>query len=503
MIRAALVLSLFVLVGLGGPTPTPVDTAAAGPSGAVVRLGPDLYANAQYLWKGDPVLIRVCWENPAAAPAERREWVRIAPASTWVRHARVNFTEWDTCTAGEPGVHIRIADVRPAAPGGATINGQTNGITLNLRFDAFGPPGCRSSEELRRRCIQSTAIHEFGHVLGFYHEEERDDYVAPPGLPAEHPCAKQSYQNPAKRLYGAYDQTSVMSYCGQPGGDPTTWKLVLSPGDIAAVQRAYGRRIPGAIVSPGGNCVAAHAASADGAPAFLWACDEAQDDQEWRRGSSSLRLAPDRCLTAKGAPLDGAAPGVLGTCNGHASQRWEMSEVQVRGWGGLCLDLAGGRTEAGTNVQVWSCDALGGANQRWSVVGDEIRYGSSGSSTCLSAAGFKVVIGSCGTILSRFEWRTDGTIRPASAPGLCVDVKGWTDAQYTAGQGLPADGLDVQLFECRQEQMNQRWSITGRIRMVVSTLCLAREGGADRNGIAVRVATCSGSPAQTWDYYPG
>jgi alpha-tubulin suppressor-like RCC1 family protein len=29
MIRAALVLSLFVLVGLGGPTPTPVDTAAA------------------------------------------------------------------------------------------------------------------------------------------------------------------------------------------------------------------------------------------------------------------------------------------------------------------------------------------------------------------------------------------------------------------------------------------------------------------------------------------
>jgi hypothetical protein len=100
-------------------------------------------------------------------------------------------------------VHIRIADVRPAAPGDATINGQTNGFTLNLRFDAFGPPGCRSSEELRRRCIQSTAIHEFGHVLGFYHEEERDDYVAPRGLPDEHPCAKQSYQNPAKRLDSA------------------------------------------------------------------------------------------------------------------------------------------------------------------------------------------------------------------------------------------------------------------------------------------------------------
>ena len=71
MIRPALVLSLFALVGLGGPTPTPVDTAAADPSGAVVRLGPDLYANAQYLWKGDSVLIRVSWENPAAAPAER------------------------------------------------------------------------------------------------------------------------------------------------------------------------------------------------------------------------------------------------------------------------------------------------------------------------------------------------------------------------------------------------------------------------------------------------
>lgn len=165
-----------------------------------------------------------------------------------------------------------------------------------------------------------------------------------------------------------------------------------------------------------------------------------------------------------------------------------------------CLDTL---TEAGTNVQVWSCGALGGANQRWSVVRDEIRYGSSGSSKCMSAAGFKVVIGSCGTILSRLEWRTDGTIRPASAPGLCVDVRSWTDAQYTAGQGLPANGLDVQLFDCRQEQMNQRWSITGRIRMAASTLCLAREGGADRNGIAVRVGTCSGPPAQTWDYFRG
>ena len=200
------------------------------------------YANTDYFWKAAPgsvVVIPVCWENPSAAPAERLGWVRGAIESSWQRYARVSFTEWDRCAAGDPGVHIQILTTgTSSAPGGVLLNGKTNGVKLNLYFSSS--PGCVTSEAARSHCVRAIALHEFGHVLGFYHEEERPDYFAPPGTPSGAPCATQSWPNSSPKYYGPYDVDSVMSYCGQPFADPTTWKETLSPGDVGAVQRAYG-----------------------------------------------------------------------------------------------------------------------------------------------------------------------------------------------------------------------------------------------------------------------
>lgn len=96
--------------------------ALAGAALALASPASALFANRDYYWTGNPVTIPVCWENPSAAPAERREWARDAVESTWQRYARVNFVEWDTCNPGDPGVHIRI-DPFSRMPGGSTLDG--------------------------------------------------------------------------------------------------------------------------------------------------------------------------------------------------------------------------------------------------------------------------------------------------------------------------------------------------------------------------------------------
>ena len=194
-----------------------------------------LYGNTSYFWPGAPVMIAVCWENPTQADATARKWVQRAVERNWARHARVNFTGWGTCTPGAAGLHILHSTNSRTTPGGyPALDGVTNGMELPLS---------RPQHEVR-----ALALHEFGHALGFYHEEERPDYTPAAGAPAA--CAKQSWPNSDPQYYGAYDIDSVMSDCGQPASDPSTWRESLSAGDIAGVQTAYGRRIAGTLLSP-------------------------------------------------------------------------------------------------------------------------------------------------------------------------------------------------------------------------------------------------------------
>ncbi len=462
-----------------------------------------LYANKDFFWKpasGKPVTIPVCWENSGAAPAARRGWARDAIDASWQRYARVNFVEWDTCTTGEKGVRIDIRPGQSAFPGGVNLDGKASGGGLDLSYSG-GPAGCQGSSATLEHCIRAVTAHEFGHVLGFYHEEERDDYVEPRGTPPKAPCSKQTFANSNKQLYGAYDVDSVMSYCGQPASDPATWKEDLSPGDVAAVQRAYGRRIPGSLVSPGGNCVASHLKSKKPVPVFLWDCDEAADDQEWSfdRGKGTLRLGASRCLqVTKAAPA-----AVLGWCAEESpGQHFTLADVRVRGWGGLCLDLHGGVQANGTPVQMWQCGALGGANQRWTITAKgEIRYRSSSRCLTVPAQGDAFLHGCVRPAEQHFSFPTGGQLRLVSTTNTCLDIRAWTDAQYLSGLGLPVNGLRLQRFTCLPQQLNQRWNVTARIRHVLTGRCLVRETSSEANGARITTQTCTGLPAEKWDYY--
>lgn len=510
--RAPATLALLLLTACGA-----IDPGEQIFDGEETELSQGLYGNKNYYWSGNPPMIPVCWENPSnntisgtgftITEATSRGWVRDAVEGQWARYGRVNFTQWDTCTAGEPGVHIRINTTGgSSAPGGNLLNGVDNGVNLNLYYNDR-PGDCQNSLANLQRCVQAVALHEFGHVLGFYHEEERPDYAGGTGTG----CAKQSWPNANPQYYGAYDVDSVMSYCGQPGNDPSTWKMALSAGDIASVQKAYGRRRPGQMVGARGADMLANNISPDNR-SFIWDADEAAGQlwtYNWARQAFEVSTnGTTACLDT----YPGASSGktlITSHCFYDSFERFPLDDVNVRGFGGLCLDVPGGQTANGTPLQMWKC--LGNGNQRWRIdAGQHIKFGTTNKCVTWNATlGESLFLWDCGAApyaaQQTFAFAADGalTFNPG-APEFdltqCVDVQGPTSTQYLSGIGLPGNGSRVQTWTCLADQLNQKWNLSGAFKHE-SGYCVDVANANNANGTPVQTYACNGTVAQQWDYY--
>lgn len=178
------------------------------------------------IWRASP--INVCWENTSNYYAQERVWVQEAISRTWEAHSGVRFAGWGACRNNGSEVRIAVADSAAQAPHvkrlGAGLAGVPSGVVLNFEFQNWSPDCRRRREE----CIQTIAAHEFGHVLGFAHEQGRHD------TPAS--CTQRQRNEPTGGLaFGPWDPNSIMNYCNRVwsnGGQ-------LSAGDTAAVQYFY------------------------------------------------------------------------------------------------------------------------------------------------------------------------------------------------------------------------------------------------------------------------
>jgi len=178
--------------------------------------------------KWDTTSIPVCWENQTSAPANEIAWVKDSIEKTWQSESALKFTNWGNCPkTAFAGIRIYANDEGPHTNGlGKLLPRTSPGMVLNFAFHNWSPV-CATPNE-HENCVRSIAVHEFGHAIGFTHEQNRPD------APGE--CRKESQGNDPDKLLTPYDEDSVMNYCNKRWNNDG----FLSKLDIDAVRTLYG-----------------------------------------------------------------------------------------------------------------------------------------------------------------------------------------------------------------------------------------------------------------------
>jgi hypothetical protein len=224
-------------VACGGPVDMNPETESN-----VSEVSEPLYVKSTVRWPGN---IPVCWETSGNTVAGTtltniRTWSRDAVTRRWAAFSTRQFTGWGACPSSTTffnGVRVVVKAGRAHAKGlGTALTGIVQGVSLDTYLDSSGNP-----DQVK---IRQTAVHEFGHVLGFAHEQNRSDTPAsclpcnttadctdPQAICVAGHCRTGS--NGDLQL-GAWDRKSVMNYCA-PATD------VPSFTDILGMQLSYGK----------------------------------------------------------------------------------------------------------------------------------------------------------------------------------------------------------------------------------------------------------------------
>lgn len=189
--------------------------------------------------------IPVCWETPGYA--REKQITRDAIERTWQFWANVNFVGWAQCPFVQDTEFVRV---RITAQGDANsgAGGYARKGMAALSRASDDDPGVELSfwaNKANAQRVEYVAVHEFGHVLGFAHEQDAPDNEGPAR------CTDGLKVDAQPVNITAYDRDSIMNYCNRDGNMTGN----LTDTDIAGVQAIYGVRQRN--VPPHNACVSA------------------------------------------------------------------------------------------------------------------------------------------------------------------------------------------------------------------------------------------------------
>ncbi|MBN2530192.1 MAG: hypothetical protein JXR76_27630 [Deltaproteobacteria bacterium] len=198
----------------------------------------DLYVNKNKIW---PSTIKVCWEQDGLE--KEKGWIKAGLMYSWEAYSSVRFVDFKKCPfMGSPGYYGLRVGIDTSGAGqsytlglGNDLNNKSWGVVINSCPEYTTDTG-------RRLCMASAAAHEFGHALGFAHEQNRPESTCRPCIagkcmPGETCRNGQCIQGPDGNVtIGTFDKESVMSYCASAHNA----NGVLSQTDILGATHYYG-----------------------------------------------------------------------------------------------------------------------------------------------------------------------------------------------------------------------------------------------------------------------